>query len=35
MLWEAEKPSKNGAVVVEDTVEIPGTNLGLGEKGQM
>lgn len=29
MLQKAEKPSKNGAVVVKDTV---GTNLGLGKK---
>lgn len=32
MLQEAEKPNRNGAVVVEDIVEKPGTNLGLGKK---
>lgn len=32
MLQEAEKPNKNGAIVMEDIVEIPGTNLGLGKK---
>lgn len=32
MLQEAEKPDKNESLVVEDTVEIPGANLGLGKK---
>lgn len=35
MLQEAEKTHRNGAVVVEDTVEIIGANYGFGEKEQM